>query len=582
MFIGDFGAERCSEDGTMDRRSILLGGVGLAMGAGSSASGQQASQKRFALVVGNKAYQRMPLTKTTGDAEVMATTLSQLGFKVQTGFDETRAGLIRKLKEFRRQITSGATIVVYYSGHGVQVDGENFLIPVDNANMLTEQDLKNDAVSLSFIITELGQTAGQTNIVILDACRDNPVENVTKSQNSKGLAPLTRASSGTLVAFAASPGQVATESSSSTYSLYTQELVKALRTPGLRIEDVFNRTRVAVKRLSENRQVPQEYASLEGSVYLNGDNSAPEIQPVESSSSIRVLFVGLPESAKLNVNGVARDSNLIEEESVEDIKKLDIVVTAPGYAPYIGSINVKRGSTSRVPIQLVRRLQKVTSSSDSMSPIDSAILRVKKEYDADISTGLLIYLADIVNVKMQKDELLVGAYPVTYGVYSDYLKCIGEDVIPTQPQYDPVTGITAQQCEKFARWLTNLSGIAFRLPTCDEFKWLATAGDRSKKYPWGNAYDNQKAWCSAVKERTSIASTTRSENIYKNELGLTDMAGNIWHWTSDRKGVSQYVKGGSWQTTDPVQLTVDYRELNIDSASRGDIGFRLVGRPIKN
>ena len=222
------------------------------------------AQRRVALVIGNSAYTAVPaLSNPKNDAEAMAQTLSELGFDVTTAIDADLRGMSRAIRTFGKALRAAGRDAVglfYFAGHGVQSRGSNYLVPV-GAAIENEADLELEAISTSTILSQLEIADNALNLVILDACRNNPLKSASRS-TSRGLARV-QAASGTLVAFAAAPGQVAADGTG-TNSPYTAALVKAMRQPGLSVEEVFKKVRISVERETGGKQTPWEESSLTG------------------------------------------------------------------------------------------------------------------------------------------------------------------------------------------------------------------------------------------------------------------------------------------------------------------------------
>lgn len=221
--------------------------------------------RRVALVIGNSAYAVGRLRNPTHDARAMAEALRELGFDVTHLQDLGMARMKRALREFGGELKGGGVGLFYYAGHGVQIKGENYLIPVDAAPESAEE-VEYETVSAGLVLAQLAGNAGGTNIVILDACRNNPFARGIRSAN-KGLAEVS-VPVGTLVAFATAPGAVASDGPDSSNGVYTQELLRFMRVPGLSIEEVFKRVRVAVRERTQGRQTPWEESSLTADFYF--------------------------------------------------------------------------------------------------------------------------------------------------------------------------------------------------------------------------------------------------------------------------------------------------------------------------
>jgi hypothetical protein len=221
-------------------------------------------QERVAMVIGNSDYQSSPLRNPTNDARAMATALEQLDFKVELVLNGDRRKMIKTLNRFNRKLRQADVGLFYYAGHGIQVKGRNYLIPVDAA-LETESDIEFEALDLGRVLGKMDDAGCPLNIVILDACRDNPFSRSFRSA-TKGLA-MVDAPRGTLLAFATAPGSVAADGNG-TNGLYTQKLLANLQRPGLSIEEVFKKVRIEVVKETNGRQIPWETSSLMGDFYF--------------------------------------------------------------------------------------------------------------------------------------------------------------------------------------------------------------------------------------------------------------------------------------------------------------------------
>lgn len=234
-------------------------------GVGLSASNQE---RRVALVIGNSAYETAPLKNPANDARDMAQALKGLGFEVMhkenLGLKEMKGAI----REFGAKIRGGGIGLFYYAGHGVQVKGVNYLVPVD-AKVQSEQEMEFEAVDAGFVLAQMDGAGNAMNIMVLDACRNNPFARSFRSA-SRGLAQMD-APSGTLIAYATAPGSVASDGNERN-GLYTQELLKFVQLPNLNIEDVFKRVRISVRNLTQGRQTPWESSSLTGDFFFAGTN----------------------------------------------------------------------------------------------------------------------------------------------------------------------------------------------------------------------------------------------------------------------------------------------------------------------
>jgi hypothetical protein len=220
---------------------------------------------RQALVIGNASYKQAPLHNPLNDAEDMRTTLDRLGFRVDLLRDASHQQMEAGIKQFTRHLRPGGVGLLYYAGHGVQVEGQNYLIPVD-AELETAEDVKHHTVPLGWVLERLEKTGNNLNIVILDACRNNPFVRSWRGAYQRGLAEA-QAVRGTIIAYATAPGSVARDGEGRN-GIYTKHLLAQMRQPGLAIEQVFKQVRIGVQQETKDQQIPWEASSLLGDFYF--------------------------------------------------------------------------------------------------------------------------------------------------------------------------------------------------------------------------------------------------------------------------------------------------------------------------
>jgi uncharacterized caspase-like protein len=226
-----------------------------------------AGEQRLALVIGNAGYRTDPLDNPVNDARLVASSLKQAGFDVTLAENLDRRALLGALRAFGERLNDNSVAVLYYAGHGLQLRDRNYLIPVD-AEIRSEDEIALAGIDLSFILARMSAAKSRINIVILDACRNNPFAGSSgKGGNTaQGLAQMD-APVGTLLAYATAPGKLAADNLGGVgekNGLYAQQLARQVLTPGLPVEHVFKRVREAVVRASREAQVPWESSSLQG------------------------------------------------------------------------------------------------------------------------------------------------------------------------------------------------------------------------------------------------------------------------------------------------------------------------------
>jgi hypothetical protein len=229
------------------------------------------AERRVALVIGNAAYRStQPLRNPVNDARAIADRLKKLGFEVILRTDSGQKEMNRAITEFGQRLSGGGVGLFYFAGHGMQVRGKNFLLPVD-ADIEGEAAVRSESVDLDLALDQMG--SARVGMVILDACRNNPFERRFRSGAGGGLAQVD-APKGVLIAYATAPGKVAADGSGKN-GLYTAELLRALDEPARRVEDVFKQVRSRVSAVTGDQQIPWESSSLTGDFYFAVPASGP-------------------------------------------------------------------------------------------------------------------------------------------------------------------------------------------------------------------------------------------------------------------------------------------------------------------
>jgi formylglycine-generating enzyme required for sulfatase activity len=233
--------------------------------------------QRVALVIGNAAYADRPLRNPVNDAQLMQATLRELGFQVQVATDVDRRGLLSALRDFEARARGAEVALFYFAGHGAQVGGANYLIPI-NAPIRNETDVPDEALDASSVLRRIEEGRARVGLVILDACRDNPFPGSVRS-SMRGLARMS-VPTGSIVAYATAPGSTADDGAGDN-GTYTAALARYLKTPGLDIKEVFDRTAQEVEKETNGKQRPREEIGLRGRFVLN--DRVPSVTTVPPS-----------------------------------------------------------------------------------------------------------------------------------------------------------------------------------------------------------------------------------------------------------------------------------------------------------
>ncbi len=272
-------------------------------------------EKRIALVIGNSNYGNTlaDLKKPKNDASGLAQALKTLGFYVFEEYDLTKTDMETVIQKFGNCLKASKDIgLFYYSGHGMQFRGENYLIPADGSDALDSKEedfLTHNIVSAEKILKVMENAKNDANIIIIDACRNNPYKSKGKPILYKdGLAETKSKVEGSIIAYAAAPGEVAYDGGD-----YAKHLIKEITKPSVSITDVFFEVRKGVKRDTDDKQKPQYLSLLDDKIYLNGKPIAkPIAKPIEFTiKECHRLKRILPPRQAIDILNISTEGNSI-------------------------------------------------------------------------------------------------------------------------------------------------------------------------------------------------------------------------------------------------------------------------------
>lgn len=563
---------------------------------------------RVALVIGNAAYKHtIPLENTLNDAAVMADALKSLGFelvggKAQTDLDKT--GLDNVIRKFGEAMRGKSVAFLYYSGHGVQVDGRNYLIPT-TANVAARTDVKYELVNVDNVLDDMNASGTRVNIIVLDACRNNPFGDKGLRGMGSGLASMD-APSGTLVAYATGPGKTASDGSGKN-SPYTESLARIIREPGLDIEDVFREVGKDVQMKTAGVQIPWKMDSLTEKFYFKTGGGPGEIavpQKAESAKTGAIRVKSTPSGAAVYVNG---DRRGLTPTTVGGVSpgNAELKIVLDGYESVEDTVTVQAGSEESMNYTLAKVIVSPPAkpATDTRSKVPSASTGSKPREWKDPVTGMEFvwveggtftmgcgaWSGDCKSNESPEHEVTVGGfwigkYTVTQGQWQ---KVMGNNPSGFKKGDNyPVETVSWDDAKEFIRKFNAMSGSTFRLPTEAEWEYAARSGGKAEKYAGGNDVD-AVAWYGSNSERSTHPVGTKAPN----GLGLYDMSGNVFQWCEDlfdeeaykkgpsnnplsTRGTLRVLRGGSW-SRDSSWVRCTFRGY-WDPASHG-IGGRLGG-----
>ncbi|MCE5333118.1 MAG: SUMF1/EgtB/PvdO family nonheme iron enzyme, partial [Desulfobacteraceae bacterium] len=472
-------------------------------------------EKRTALVIGNGSYTSGPLRNPLNDARSMAKTLKDLSFDVALRENLDQKDMKREIQAFGQKLQGGGVGLFYFAGHGVQVNGHNYLIPV-GASIEHEKQVEYEAVDMGAVLSEMDYARNRLNLVILDACRDNPFARSFRSA-SQGLASI-NAPSGTLIAFATAPGSVANDGPGDN-GVYTGELVKAMMQPGIKIEDIFKQVRSAVREGTRGKQVPWESSSLEGDFYFKAQpvKTPPTTQAPSSPAQAGPASGAADRSAS---SGQPAEPASRGEKPLKAVKTWKEPVTGLDFVWVQGGCYLMGSPTSE------------KKRGGDEGPVHEVCV-----------DGFWMSRTEVTNGQFRK-----------FQPDHDSKNYSGHSMNGDQ---QPTVYVSWWDANNFAQWLTGQNGSQynFRLPTEAEWEYAARAGSDASHY-WGEdltkacVYENvadytaqkQLGTASVFECDDGYAGTAQVRTFQPNAFGLYDMLGNVAEWCSDVYSVDAYVK----------------------------------------
>ncbi|MDR1072953.1 MAG: SUMF1/EgtB/PvdO family nonheme iron enzyme [Treponema sp.] len=525
------------------------------------------AQQKYALVIGNAAYTtQAPLRNTPNDAVDMKTALEGLGFQV----DVILNGTLRQMKDGVRNLAwnlgqqSGSYGFFYYSGHGLQYRGENYLIPV-NADLKSEADLPYEALHAQQVLDQLEEAGNELNIVVLDACRNTPY-GWSKSSN-KGLAVVGRQPAGSIIIYATSAGQTASDGNRRN-GTFTAELLKNLKTPGLEVKEVFTRTGAEVSRVSGKRQIPVIYLQFFGSAYL-----VEEIKQAVGNLDIAAASAGT-----LHIRGEGIDR--------------DVSYSEAGTLPVSG---LQTGT-----YRLMMRYGDGKSEEQTVEVEDGKTAKVSFSYRVAIPSGFVKILGGTFMMgspageagrdggETQRRVTVSGFYMSAYEVtQKEWAAVMGSDPSSFKGDNLPVENVSWYDAIEYRNkrsvkegltpaYTRNGGGVAwiwsangYRLPTEAEWEYACRAGTTAPFYTGNNITTNQANYNGNYPYNGNPKGEYRKKTLnvgggMPNAWGLYDMHGNVYEWCWDwygayeggaqtdpsgaAAGSHRVARGGSWSS----------------------------------
>ena len=506
------------------------------------------TERRLALVIGNKDYQNVSrLNNPLNDADDMAAALRTLGFEVILRKNLTQSDFLRTIDEFGDRLRQYDVGLFYYSGHGVQHNGDNYLVPVD-ANAKTAPEIEYACVKLGRTLAKMEGANLKVALALLDACRDSPFPAGTKSTTAKGL-NIPNNPPGSFVAFSTRAGSTADDNQQGRNGLFTAELLRHLTTPNLGIRTILDRTTQGVSSRSNKSQIPGRYDELTGDfVFVETVGVVATNEPIPYTPPKREE----PAKPKVDLEPVAMR--------------------------YVAGGSFEMGSNENDDEKPIHR---VTVSPFRMATYETTVAEFERfveatGYQTEAEKGDGSYVD--VNSKWEKKS----------GV--NWRSNTAGELRPRAEYNHPVIHVSWNDAVAYCEWLTRKTGKTYRLPTEAEWEYAARGGQQSQgtTYAGSNNLD-EVGWYTTNTEDTG----TKAVGLKRaNELGLYDLSGNVWEWCRDwygayssdsqtnpvgaATGSYRVLRGGSWYISPPAISRVALRNNSTPSYRNNGVGFRVV------
>ena len=558
------------------------------------------NEQRVALVIGNSAYKEAPLRNPANDATDMAATLRGLGFSVTLKTNADTRQMRAAIREFAQSLKRGGVGLFYFAGHGVQSrNGRNFLIPV-GAYLKDEFELEDEAVDANRVLAGMEEAGNRVNIVILDACRNNPFSRSWRSA-SNGLAQMS-APAGSFVGFATAPGQVAADGSGRN-GLYTKHLLESLKAGDPDIDRVFTRVTAAVAKETGNKQVPWKSSSLTGDFHFR--QTADGAQPVSAAPSAdptasdRALWDAVKDSKNPEELGTYLNKfpdGLFAELAQTRLDALESAQVAAA-VPSASASRPAAAQGSNAPM----------SSGSGFRDCDACPEMVV------IPAGSFVMGSPASEAERFADEgpqrevtipraFSIGKYEVTFDEWDACLRdggCgIGAADLGWGRGRRPVINVSWNNAKQYAAWLARKTGKNYRLLSEAEWEYAARAGTTTPFHTGATIDPTQANYFSKVSYAGSPTAADQGKTVpvgsyAPNAFGLYDMHGNVWEWTEDCWHGSfsgapsdggawiagscgeRVLRGGSW--FDVPRIVRSARRSRSDAGNRfGYSGFRVA------
>ena len=580
MSMGGAGLARAWRDDGW-RTTVAACGLVVLAGVGSATAQEGAAGRRVALVVGNDTYQAQGrLNNAVNDARAVANALAEVGFSVTRLENATRAAMTSALGDLASSLSDDDVALFYFAGHGMQVDRENYLLPIDYAGQ-TATALRLDAIAAT-VVQEALQPA-RVAMLVFDACRTNPYRSVRSV--GVGLAPME--ARGTLIAYAAGAGEVASDglAPGATNGLFTAKFVEALAVPGLTATELFRRVRREVYAASNAEQWPAVYDDL-----LSDFVFRPAL-PADGAALTARLQQETVFWASIQGSTIRADYEAFLAQFPNG--------TFAGLAR--NRLAALRASAAGSAADWVRtdagppRPWRAGEAFRDCPGCPELVVVPAGTFTMGCVSGRGCFDDELPAREVSVASFALSRFEVTFEEYARFTVATGR----RQPSDwgwgggdRPVSGVSWEDAAAYARWLSDQTGERYRLPSEAEWEYAARAGTTTA-YSWGQGLGRDRASCDGCGSRWDDEAAPVG-SFAANAWGFHDVHGNVsewvvdcWHesyagapaggsaWLSGGDCRRRVLRGGSWLGR-PAYLR-SARRARLDAGLRfANVGFRVA------
>jgi formylglycine-generating enzyme required for sulfatase activity len=522
-------------------------------------------ETRVALVIGNGKYQfNKTLKNPVNDATDMASVLKSSGFAVTLLTDVGRAAMEKAVRDFGISLKNPDAVgLFYYSGHGAQTEGQNYLLPVD-ADIQDVDEMRYKALDAESVLAKMRSAGNKLNIVVLDACRNNPFPGSARS-SEKGLSIVKVKVPESVIVYATDPGSIAADGSGRN-SPFTAAFMVSMKEPGLDITMMMKRVTSRVLAETDGAQTPWVSMNLTRDFVFKpakSQNDTPVTEPVASALPKAPRLSSVKTHGSVSVEsklaGTLFLDNVEQGAMSAGISRLDDVETGE----HVLEMHYTDEQSEKVTVMVIKDAVISASFVHMLKPmaLEIELVLVKSgcfQMGDNFTDG---YAEEKPVHEICVDGFYIGRYEVSQGQW--------KAIMSENPSYNkncgdncPVENVSWNDIQGFIRRLNQQTGLTFRLPTEAEWEYAARSGGKNEK--WAGSSNASELGEYAWYKDNSNEQTHPVGQKKPNNLGIYDMSGNVWEWVSDwydekyyqksphdnpqgsPNGKRRVVRGGSW------------------------------------